>query len=381
MWMIFGITAAGILANTLLTPNIPDVLADLGQPESRAGILVASGPLPGVFMAPIMGVLADRFGRRQVLLPCLVIFAIGGLLAAVAPTFELLLAARVLQGVGGAGLINLAIVLIGDHWEGAERTRLIGHNSAVLTLCLAILPLVSGVIAEISSWRFSLGVSVLALPIAAVAYRVLPDIRPATGRTIGQQLRGAVSVLKQPTVLTVLVSGVLLFMVIFGVFLTTLPVHLEEQFGYGPALRGVILSVPAVGSTIAAFNLGRIRKRFSARAVLVASSVLIAFAAFGIGVASLIGLVIVAAIIYGLGDGAAISALQDVATSAAPTEQRASVMAAWVSSVRLGQTIGPLSAAALFAATSTTTTMMVGAAIFAGVAVLLVFAPLDASDA
>ena len=136
IWLIYSITLAGILANSLVTPNIPDILADLGQPDSRAGLLVASGPSPGIFLAPIMGVLADRFGRRRVLLPCLIIFTLGGLGAAIAPTFGFLIAARLLQGVGSSGLINLAVVLIADNWDGEARTKLIGRNSAVLTLSL-----------------------------------------------------------------------------------------------------------------------------------------------------------------------------------------------------------------------------------------------------
>ncbi|MGA7096438.1 MAG: hypothetical protein WB245_02600, partial [Acidimicrobiia bacterium] len=62
-------------------------------------------------------------------------------LAALAPTFNLLLLARLVQGIGSSGLVNLAVVLIGDHWSGVERTRLVGRNSAVLTIGLAGLPL------------------------------------------------------------------------------------------------------------------------------------------------------------------------------------------------------------------------------------------------
>ncbi|MEO1060188.1 MAG: MFS transporter [Actinomycetota bacterium] len=379
LWFIFSITVSGILANTLLTPNIPDVLADLGQDDSRAGLLVAVSPLPGVVMAPVIGVIADRVGRRRVLLPCLVLFGAAGLFAAVSPTFELLLLARFLQGVGGAGLINLAVVLIGDHWEGLDRTRLIGRNSAVLTVCLAIIPLASGTLAELTSWRWSLAIAGLALPVAAVGVRQLPDVRPATQRTLGEQLRGAAAVVRTPALLTVLLCGFLLFVVIFGVFLTALPVHLEDEFDLGPGARGLILSVPAVGASLVSFNAGRIRERVSLRAVLVAASALIAVSAFGIGVASTVVVVVVASVLYGVGEGAAIPALQDVTTSAPPPDQRAAVVAVWVSAVRLGQAVGPVVAAALFTATSTGTTMVLGAALFSVVAVVFLVGPISDS--
>lgn len=376
LWLIFAVTVTGVIANSVLTANLPDILADLGQTDSRAGILVAVGPLPGVVMAPIVGVLADRFGRRRILVPCLVLFGLGALMSSVAPSFGLLLFARFLQGVGGAGLINLAVVLIGDHWTGLERTKLIGRNSAVLTVGLLVLPSFGGFIGEVASWRYALALGVVSLPLSVVAWQTLPTTRPGTERTIGDQLRGAVAVLRQPTVLTILLSGVLLFTVIFGVFLTALPVHLEDEFGLGPGSRGLVLSVFAIGASVTAFNLGRIRQRVGARQLLVASSILIAVAAAAIGVAPTVALVVLAAVLYGLGDGAAIPALQDLITSSAPDDQRASVMAAWVSGIRLGQTVGPIGAAALFAATSTRTAMLVGAGLFAVLALVLMVAPI-----
>ncbi|MEL7157179.1 MAG: MFS transporter [Actinomycetota bacterium] len=379
--MIFAVTVTGVVANTSLTPNIPDVLADLGQPSSRAGILVAATPLPGIVMAPIIGVLADRHGRRRVLVPCLVVFGLAGLASSLAPTFAVLLALRFVQGVGGAGLINLAVVLIGDHWEGLERTRLIGRNSAMLTVSLALIPSTAGIIADVLSWRWALALGAVGLPLAAISARLLPDARPGTEMTIGRQLRGAGAVLRQGSVLTVLATGVMLFTVIFGVFLTALPVHLDQEFGLGPGQRGLILSTFAIGATVASFNLGRLRSRFSARIMLVAACTLIAVTAAGLGVAPTVALVVVASVLYGLGDGTAIPALQDLITGAAPAEQRASVMAAWVSGIRLGQAAGPLGAAALFGVTSTTTTMLVGAALFAAVALAMLVAPLPSESA
>ena len=378
MWLIFSITVTGILANSLLTANIPDILADLDQPDSRAGILVAVGPMPAVVVAPVIGILADRYGRRVILVPCLVLFGVAGLTAAVAPTFEALLVARFVQGVGGAGLINLAIVLIGDHYDGIDRTTNIGRNSAVLTVSLALIPSLAGGIGEVAGWRWALAIASVAVPLAVLGWVRLPADRPGTTQSISGQLRGAGAVLGQPAVLLVLAAGVLLFTVIFGVFLTALPVHLEEEFGLSAGPRGLILSTFALGASVVAFNLGWFRARFRSRTILVAACSVIAVAAAAIGLAPTIVLVVVATTIYGLGDGAAIPALQDLITAAAPTEQRASVMAAWVSGVRLGQTLGPIGAAALFTATSTSTTMLIGAGLFVVVATMMLVGPLPA---
>ncbi len=360
----------------MLTPNIPDVLSDFGQPQSRAGLLVAAGPLPGIVIAPIIGLMADRFGRRRVLLPCLWLFGIMGLAGAFAPTFELLLLARFLQGFGSAGLINLAVVIIGDHWSGNERTRLVGRNASVLTAGLVLAPSLSGAIAELTNWRWSLAVASVGIMVGFLGIQVLPVHRPGASITVREQLRATARVIREPAILTTLGTGFLLFVVIFGVFLTVFPVHLEKEFGLGPGARGLVLSTPALGSTLVAFNLGRIRNRYSLRTVLVTSSVLISAAAIAIGLAPTLALLVVAAVMYGLGDGMGIPSLQDLATSVSGPEQRGAVMAAWVSAVRLGQTLGALAAAPLFTATSTGTAMVLGGVLFAVVALVFTRAPL-----
>ena len=377
LWFIFSVTIAGVSAGTLLSPNIPDISTEFGQPASMAGRLVASAAFPGIFIAPVVGIAADRIGRRKVLLPCLVLFGIAGIASAFAPTFNWLLAIRVAQGIGGAGLINLVVVMISDHWTGSERTALIGRNSAILTICLALIPSFSGVLAQAASWRWALAFSGFALPVAAIGYRVLPAVEDRSTRTLGDQLRDTMVSLKQPVVVAVMLSTFLLFVVIFGVFLTVLPVHLEEEFGLGPAARGLVLSTPAFGSTFAAFNLRRARDRFSIRTILASSGLLISVAALFVGLAPTVLMVVMASIIYGLGEGLNIPALQDVMANSAPPEQRASVMASLVMSIRIGQTVGPIAAAALFTATSTTTAMMVGAVLFTIVTAGYQFGPID----
>src|SRR5690554_781086 len=118
MWLIASITITGILANTLIYPAIPDILEDLGIDDGAAGILVAAASIPGIVIAPLVGVLADRYGRKRILVPCLVIFGLCGAMAAFAPSFTWLLIARFGQGFGSAGLINLATILISDAWGG-----------------------------------------------------------------------------------------------------------------------------------------------------------------------------------------------------------------------------------------------------------------------
>jgi MFS transporter, ACDE family, multidrug resistance protein len=374
--LIFSVTLIAIMGNSLIAPVVPDLLRDLDVGDGGAGFVIAAVALPGVVVAPLIGLMADRLGRRAVLVPCLVIFGVAGVAVAAAPSFQILLAGRFLQGIGAAGLINLAVVIIGDHWEGERRTQLIGRNAAMLTVGLASFPLLSGVIAELTSWRLALLPQSFGLIVAVWAWRTLDPARPPSAGTIREQLDGLGDVMRRPAIVAVLVSGLLVFMLIFGVFLSTLPLHLEREFGLGSGGRGVILSIPALTASLVAFNLGRISSTIGRRTVLVGATMVFVVSFSIMGAVPLVWAVALACALYGLGDGALIPILQDTAVTEAPPEHRGAVVAMWVGAARLGQTIGPLLAAATFTATSTSTTLFAGAALAGVLLVIVLIGPL-----
>lgn len=363
--LIFSITVTGILANTLVGPAIPDILDAFDQPDSRAGLFVAAGTLPGIVMAPVIGVLADRHGRRAVLVPCLVAFGTFGLLSSLAPTFGALLVLRLLQGIGSAGLINLAVVLIGDHWTGIDRARLVGQNAAVLTVSLAVFPPLGGLLTELGGWRLSFAPYAIGLATAVRIWRRLAPARPEGNETLRTQLGGARQAARHRDVLGSTSIGFVIFMLIFGLFLTALPVHLEREFGLGPGARGLVIAAPALTSTIAALRLGRVRARFGAVAIVTGAAVLFTIAFVVIGAAGSLVVLVAGAMLYGLGEGIFIPTLQDIVAGAAPASQRGAVVALWVGAARAGQTVGPLATAGIYGAVGTHATFVIGGALAA----------------
>ncbi|MET0727968.1 MAG: MFS transporter [Acidimicrobiales bacterium] len=367
--LIFSITVTGILANTLVVPAIPDILDAFEQPDSRAGLFVAAGALPGILMAPIIGVIADRFGRRAVLVPCLVGFSVFGLLSALSPSFQVLLVLRLLQGVGSAGLINLAVVIIGDHWTGLERARLVGQNAAVLTMSLAVFPLVGGLLTDVGGWRLSFAPYAAGLITATMIWHRLDPARPAGGQTLRTQLGGVRVAARQRDVIGSIAIGSIIFMLIFGLFLTAMPVHLEREFGLGAGQRGLIVAAPALTSTIAALWLGRIRARRGAVHLVVGAAALFTVAFVIVGVAGSLPVLVAGTMLFGFGEGLFIPTLQDIVTGAAPAAQRGAIVALWVGAARLGQTVGPLVVSAIYGAVGTGATFVLGGACAAALVV------------
>ena len=367
-WAIVSITLTGIMANTLVTPAIPDIVRDLDVGTAAVGLMLAAVTAPGILLAPLIGVLADRFGRKELLIPCLVIFGLSGGLASFAPNYPTLLALRFGQGIGAAGLLNLAVVLIGDNWEGSERARMMGRNAACLTAAIAVLPPLGGGLAALGGWRLTFAPYWVALVTAVVLQRTLK--RSPKGETSMTNLvRAAVPHLRTAVVAGSMFMSFVLFLLIFGAFLTVLPVHLADEFGIGPGLRGLVLATPAVTSTVTSLNIGRLRTRFGARLLLLAGSVFLAVGLLIMGVAGSLPVLLLAPVVYGFGEGLMIPTLQDVVAGAPPASSRGSVVAVYVGVTRAGQTIGPVLAGVGLESSTPRTLFVLGAVLAGGLAI------------
>lgn len=370
--LILAVTLTSIMGNSLLAPAIPDILDDFGRSESSTGILVAALPLPGIVVAPLIGILADRWGRRNLLVPCLSLFGIGGLAAALAPSFALLVAARFVMGIGASGLINLGVVLISDTFEGDARTAWIGRNSGVLTVALAVFPMVAGAVTAWFGWRWALAPYSLALLTAGATWFLLDDAHSRTGGSIHDQLGGLGHALRSGRIAVILLGGGLGFAVVYGVFLAAYPNHLDLEFGLGAGSRGVLLGMPAITSSIAAFNLARLRAHTGRVAVLSASAACWVAAFVTMGTAGAIWLLVVGSLLYGFGEGAMIPTLQETALHESPPQHRAAVMATWTGCARLGQATGPLLFALVLTTAGSSWSLIGGAVV--GAVLLGVFA-------
>jgi putative MFS transporter len=138
--------------------------------------LVASATFVGMFLgAAAAGRLADRYGRRTVFTATLVIFSVGSLLSAVAPTFETLLAARIVAGLGLGGELPVAATLVSELSPRAQRGRMIVLLESFWAYGTILAGIVAITVVANYGWRW--GFAVGAIPALYVAYlrRALPE--------------------------------------------------------------------------------------------------------------------------------------------------------------------------------------------------------------
>ncbi len=352
--VLFSVTLAGVSGATLVPPSIPAMANSLGVSSTTGALVLSAYSAPGIAVAPMVGLLADRFGRKAVMVPALLLQGLGGGFCAFAPNLKTLLFFRLIQGIGSAGLVNLVVVTLGDLVTGIDRTRYIGYNAAVLTVGATTFPSLGGLLAS-KNWRFVYIPFWVVFLIAVGAASILSNNRGYAAIDEGEAAGNARffgnirRVLEVPALRRIMLRGFVLFVLIFGGILASTPVMLEERLGAGPATIGLFLTAGSLASMTMSISAGRLRQRMSPPQIL-----LMAFPAYALGMsflawASLASnrlLAFVAIALCGVGEGAALVTLQTRATEVAPAGLRATSVAMFVSSARLGQTSGPVIAKA-----------------------------------
>ena len=143
----------GALDQTAMAPALPAVAADLGRFDLMPAVITAYLAAATVAM-PLHGKLGDRFGRKPVLLVAIVVFVLGAVLCATAPTMSWLIVGRIVQGAGGGGLMIGAQAVLGEVVSPRQRGRYLGLLGAVYVVAAVGGPLLGGLAVDHLTWRW-----------------------------------------------------------------------------------------------------------------------------------------------------------------------------------------------------------------------------------
>ncbi|MCP8882561.1 MFS transporter [Devosia sp. XJ19-1] len=176
--LIIGAVAVTLLlaslGQTIVSTALPSIVGQLGGLDHLTWVVIAY-LLSSTVVAPIYGKLGDLFGRKIVLQAAIVIFLLGALLSAMATSMTFLIAARAIQGLGGGGLMVVAMTVVADIIPPRQRGKVQGLFGAVFGVATVVGPLLGGFIVEHISWQWifliNLPLGVLALAIIAVALK------------------------------------------------------------------------------------------------------------------------------------------------------------------------------------------------------------------
>lgn len=374
-----------ILAATLMTPMdvplispvLPEIQDFFGISESTAGLLITVYALPGILLAPVIGVMADRYGRRYVLASCLALFGVAGTAIAFTNDFTVALGLRLLQGVAAGSLLSaLAMTAIGDRYSGTRHDSVMGLTAAMLSLGTAAYPLLGGFLAGYS-WNTPFLLYALTLPVAGLVLIGLDD-RSADEAT-GQNgyIREALQAI--PTVRALTFYGIMFvsFTLLFGGFYTALPFYLTGEFGYAPTTVGLITSAVLLIAAVVSTQNGRLAAYSSTTTMLVTGFGLYASGFLGVGLAESASMMVGALLLFGAGSGLVTPTVFAGLSSLAPDRVRAGVMSLQTTTIGISQLMGPVVFTLIGGAVGYQMTLLGASAAATVFTAVLVVAPLD----
>lgn len=283
-------------------------------------------------MSIFHGPLSDSIGRRPVILGSVGVYAVASIACTFAPTFELLLAGRVLQGLSAGGATIVSRTVIRDLFEGEQAQRLMSRVALIFGVAPAIAPIVGGGLLQIGPWQLVFAFQVfLGVVLVVATLLVLPETHPVSARVplrIGEIVRGLSAVARQPAFHRLAWAGTLGFGAQF-LYIGGAAIFVVDLLGLGE-LDFWVLFVPMIGSMmlgswISGRTAGLITQR---RLVSIGYSVTVVGGVVGVALAASplsvdLPWAIVGPSMLGLGNGMAYPSIQLMTLDLLPTRRGA----------------------------------------------------------
>ena len=270
----------------IYTPALPQMVIDLGSTSAVMQNTVTAYML-GMSIAFVpVGVVADAFGRKRVLLSCLAVVVLTSLLCAVAANVPFLLAVRFVQGAAASGCLVLAMAIAADSFRGDRLTSVSGLLGVAWGLAPVLAPAVGGVLVQFVDWRFVFVlIAVLSAAVAGVVAVALPETLTAQHRSpvrVGAIRSAAMVALRNRVfVCFVLVFGLMASaQLTFGV---AGPFLYQDGLGFAPAAYGLVALTVGMANLGGELACGVLATRVSARSLALG-----ALAVFATGAAVLV---------------------------------------------------------------------------------------------
>ena len=336
-------------------------LGEFGSGVGALSLMSTAYALAGIVASPIMGALADRIGRRPLVLGSLFSFALANIGFLLATSTEMLVVVRALEGGLSAGLFPAALGIVADITPENKRSRWLGYVTGGAAVGWVLGPVMGGVLYD--AWGFeapfllSAGMGLLAFAAAAV---LVPETRPRVARqraalrrrrTAGLAATQAESyraTLPRP----LSAFGVLLFISFtmffaWAFFEPRLLFYVYDNLGWTTAQFGMAAGGYGLASTLGQTTLGQVGDRFGRKPPIIVGLILFSVQFAGLIFTDSLGVAMLSFTLAGLGEGLITPAMSAFLLDISEERHRARVMGINSSAGSLGGVVGPLLAAAI----------------------------------
>ncbi|SER94604.1 MFS transporter, ACDE family, multidrug resistance protein [Gracilibacillus ureilyticus] len=338
------------LGNSMLIPIFSDMKSALKISQMQVSLTITVFSIAGAIFIPIVGYLSDRFSRKLIIIPSLILFGLGGLLAGLAAAFFSnayiwILIGRTLQGIGAAGTAPVAMALTGDLFKGGEQSRVLGIFEASNGLGKVLSPIIGALLGLIVWYSVFFAFPAICLvSLLLVIFFIKEKSNRQAPPPFKKYVRGLFSVFKHEGrwLFTVYLAGGTCLFTLFGI-LFFLSDTLESKYSIDGVWKGLILAIPLLIMVTTSYITGsKIGKNFEK----IKRLQLIGFGLMTISYASLVFfekivpfLIVLA--FSSIGAGLILPGVNSLITGAVGKERRGFVTSLYGSVRFLGVALGP----------------------------------------
>ncbi|MEN3973517.1 multidrug effflux MFS transporter [Emcibacter sp. SYSU 3D8] len=280
---LVAVSALGPFGMHLIIPAIAPIKEYFDIPASTAALLV-SATLGGIAISTLFfGLLADRFGRRPMLIVGVICFVIGSLMGTFGETAGMVIAGRVVQGIGGSAGIVISRAVIRDLHSHEKATSILAYLTMIVMIAPIMAPAFSGFLVHSFGWRMVFEVSggLGFMVLTWLAFRFPETLKdPVPLPDFISLVRAYLSVLRSPAFVLYTLSGSFIMVSFFGM-MSGVPYVAEEAWNIAPDQLGFYLGAGGLGMMASAFITARVAETFDHDTLL-----MIGFAVIGVGVTS-----------------------------------------------------------------------------------------------
>jgi MFS family permease len=328
-----------VLGAVLLAPVLPriqDAFADTPGVNALTPMVLTVPALVIGLTATFAGRVVDRLGRKRLLVGALVVYAVVGTAPLWLPSLPLVVASRVLVGLTEAAIMTCCTTLLADYFHGAERERYFGLQTVYTTVAATVFLGVGGLLGS-WGWRTPFWLYAVSLPLAVVAARVIwQPAQHAREQLPPMPWRG----------LLVPVGVTLAGGLVFYVLIVELSYVLDGIGVTSTATIGLVGAIGSLATAVAAYLFARVA-RLGPAVTVPAAFALSGLGILGLALAPSVPVVVLGAVVAGLGNGLLLPALLTWALGNLTFEQRGRGTGVWTSALFIGQFFCPLAILAL----------------------------------
>ncbi len=257
-----------VLGNSMLVPILPDMQEKMDISKFQSSLVITLFSVTAGIFIPVVGYLSDRFGRKAIIIPSLIVYGAAGILAgfgALWESYPVVIAARAIQGLGASGTAPIAMALVGDLYQGGTESKALGLTEAANGTGKVISPILGSALALIVWYAAFFAFPLFcALSLIAVIFFIKePGQKTNKKQPLRPYLQKIGQILKKKGrwLVTSFFAGSLGLFTLFGILFYLSEILEKPPYSIDGVLKGLVLAIPLAGLVITSYTTGSIIKK------------------------------------------------------------------------------------------------------------------------